>query len=114
MAQKEVEDQVAAFRSAVAPDQYSPTDFLPLDEIDAFLETLGDPINALQAAGLHSPKWYPFGEATTNRNGAFRAHYRFDATRETTIYKIRAVAPHQHGWPWEAGHSKPVLVEVRG
>lgn len=48
MAQKEVEDQVAAFRSAVAPDQYSPTDFLPLDEIDAFLETLGNPVNALQ------------------------------------------------------------------
>jgi hypothetical protein len=48
MTQAELEDQVAAFRSAVAPDQYSPTDFLPLDEIDAFLENLGDPINALQ------------------------------------------------------------------
>ncbi len=68
----------------------------------------------LQAGGLHSGTWYTFGEATTNRNGVFRAHYRFDATDETTIYKIRAVAPHQHGWPWEAGHSKPVLVEVRG
>ncbi|MGN6258871.1 MAG: carboxypeptidase-like regulatory domain-containing protein [Solirubrobacterales bacterium] len=68
----------------------------------------------LQAGGLHSPKWYPFGEATTNRNGVFHAHYRFHDTPETTIYKIRAVAPRQHGWPWEAGHSKPILVEVRG
>lgn len=48
MAQKELEDQVAAFRSTVAPDQYSPTDFLPLDEIDTYLEYLGDPIGALQ------------------------------------------------------------------
>lgn len=48
MAQKELEDQVAAFRSAVAPDQYSPTDFLPLGEIDVYLESLRDPINALQ------------------------------------------------------------------
>jgi len=68
----------------------------------------------LQAGGLHSAKWYPFGEATTNRNGVFHARYRFEETDETTVYKIRAVAPRQHGWPWETGSSKPVLVEVRG
>lgn len=68
----------------------------------------------LQAAGTGSHRWYTFEKATTNSHGVFHAHYRFDATPMTTIYKIRAVAPRQHGWPWEAGHSKPVLVEVRG
>lgn len=71
-------------------------------------------VAVLQAGALHSDKWYTFEEVTTNRNGVFHAHYRFGATPETTIYKIRAEAPHQHDWPWETGYSKPVLVEVRG
>ncbi|HET8955098.1 MAG TPA: carboxypeptidase-like regulatory domain-containing protein [Solirubrobacterales bacterium] len=68
----------------------------------------------LEAAALHSNRWYEFGKATTNRHGVFHARYRFDATTVTTVYKIRAVAPRQHDWPWEGGRAKPVLVEVRG
>lgn len=68
----------------------------------------------LQAGGLHSERWYTFEKATTNSHGVFHAHYRFDETPVTTIYKVRAVAPHQRNWPWETGFSKPVLVEVRG
>jgi hypothetical protein len=68
----------------------------------------------LQAGALHSDKWYTFEKATTNSHGVFRAHYRFEETPVTTIYKLRALAPHQRNWPWETGYSKPVLVEVRG
>lgn len=68
----------------------------------------------LEAAALHSNRWYEFGKATTNRRGVFHARYRFDATTVTTTYKIRAIAPRQRGWPWEGGRAKPVLVEVRG
>ena len=68
----------------------------------------------LEAAALRSNRWYEFGKATTNRHGVFHARYRFDATTVTTVYKIRAVAPRQHGWPWEGGRAKPVHVEVRG
>jgi hypothetical protein len=68
----------------------------------------------VEAAALHSDTWYPFGEGRTNRHGVFHIRYRFDETSVTTIYKIRAVAPRQRGWPWEGGRSKPVLVEVRG
>ncbi|HSS41633.1 MAG TPA: hypothetical protein VLK37_03685 [Solirubrobacterales bacterium] len=74
----------------------------------------GGRVAIVEAAALHSEKWYPFGEGTTNRNGIFHIRYRFDDTSLTTIYKIRASAPRQHAWPWEGGRSKPVLVEVRG
>lgn len=68
----------------------------------------------LQASALHSNHWYTFEKATTNSHRVFHAHYRFDATPVTTVYRIRAVAPRQRGWPWESGYSKPALVEVRG
>jgi hypothetical protein len=68
----------------------------------------------VEAAALHSHKWYPFGEGSTNRHGVFHIRYRFDETPVTTIYKIRARASRQRNWPWEGGLSRPVLVEVRG
>ena len=71
-------------------------------------------VAVLQASALRSNDWYTFERATTGRRGVFHARYRFDATSATTIYRIRAVAPRQRGWPWETGYSKPVLVKVRG
>lgn len=68
----------------------------------------------LQASALHSRRWYTFRRATTNRHGVYRSRYRFGATTRATTYRIRAVVPRQHGYPWEVGHSKPALVEVRG
>lgn len=68
----------------------------------------------LEAAGLHSDVWYEFGKATTNRHGIFHSHYRFDETPVTTTYKIRPFVPQQREWPWEGGHGKPFVVEVRG
>jgi len=74
----------------------------------------GGRVVVLQASALHSSRWYTFRRATTNESGVFRARYRFDATTATTVYRIRAVVPRQRGYPWEVGHSKPALVEVRG
>jgi hypothetical protein len=68
----------------------------------------------LKASALHSKKWYPFGETTTNATGHYHYRYRFSATNRTTIYRMEAVVPRQSGFPWKAGHSKPALVEVRG
>lgn len=67
----------------------------------------------LQASALRSSRWYTFHRATTNRHGVFRSRYRFDATTRTTTYRVRAVVPRQHDYPWEVGHSKSALVTVR-
>ncbi|HEY2333639.1 MAG TPA: hypothetical protein VGH58_01355 [Solirubrobacterales bacterium] len=67
----------------------------------------------LQASALGSPHWYTFHRATANRHGVFHSRYRFDATTRTTTYRIRVVIPRQGGYPWENGHSKPAVVEVR-
>jgi hypothetical protein len=74
----------------------------------------GGRVLVLQASALHSRHWYTFLRVTTNRQGVYHAHYRFDATTQATTYRIRASAPRQHGYPWEGGFSRPVLVEVRG
>ncbi len=67
----------------------------------------------LQASALHSSRWFTFHRATANHRGVFHSRYRFDATTQTTTYRIRAVIPRQGGYPWEVGHSRPALVEVR-
>lgn len=67
----------------------------------------------LQASALNSSRWFTFHRATANDRGVFHSSYRFDATRSTTTYRIRAVVPRQGGYPWEVGHSKPALVQVR-
>jgi hypothetical protein len=67
----------------------------------------------LKASALHSKKWFPFGETTTNADGTFHSHYRFDGTTRTTVYRMEADVPHQDHFPWKAGHSKPARVEVR-
>ncbi|MGH2936873.1 MAG: hypothetical protein ACRDPE_01985 [Solirubrobacterales bacterium] len=68
----------------------------------------------MKASALHSKKWYPFGETTTDDNGVYRYKYRFDATTRTTIYRMEAAVPRQDHFPWKAGHSRPALVEVKG
>lgn len=74
----------------------------------------GGRVVVLQASALHSTRWFTFHRATTNREGVFHSRYRFDATTRTTTYRIRAVVPRQHGYPWEVGHSTPALVLVKG
>jgi hypothetical protein len=74
----------------------------------------GGRVVVLQASALHSARWFTFHHATTNPDGIFHSRYRFDATTRTTTYRIRAVVPRQHGYPWEVGHSAPARVVVRG
>jgi hypothetical protein len=74
----------------------------------------GGRVVVLQASAPHSGRWYTFHRATADPQGVFHSRYRFDATTQTTTYRIRALIPRQAGYPWEAGHSKPALVQVRG
>jgi hypothetical protein len=67
-----------------------------------------------RASALHSRRWYPFGETTTNAGGRYHFRYRFDGTTRTTIYRMEAKVPRQSDFPWRAGHSKPARVEVKG
>lgn len=73
----------------------------------------GGRVLVLQASALRSKRWYTFLRTTTNRRGVYRARYRFDATTRTIVYRIRALAPRQRGYAWEAGHSRPALVKVK-
>lgn len=74
----------------------------------------GGRVVVLQASSLHSTRWFTFHRATTNQDGVFHSRYRFDATTRPVTYRIRAAVPRQDGYPWEEGHSRPALVEVRG
>lgn len=67
----------------------------------------------VKASALHSKKWYPFGETTTNGKGEYHLRYRFTDTTRKTIYRMEAFVPRQDHYPFEEGHSKPALVEVR-
>lgn len=67
----------------------------------------------LQAGALHSKKWYPFGETTTNAEGRYHYEYRFVNTTTKTTYGIRASVPRQDDYFYRGGHSKTALVEVR-
>jgi len=67
---------------------------------------------AIEAGAPHSHRWYPAGEATTNRHGRFHFNYRFDGTSATTVYGFRAKTSHQGGYSWAPGHSKSAYVKV--
>jgi hypothetical protein len=67
----------------------------------------------VKAGSLGSKKMYPFGETTTNGKGEWHIRYTFAKTTRKTIYKMEAFVPTQDDFPWEAGHSKAALVEVR-
>jgi hypothetical protein len=68
----------------------------------------------LQAGSAGSRRWITFSKATTKANGLFRFAHRFNATSQRTRYRFRAVVPTQAGYPWVAGHSKPIEVLVTG
>jgi hypothetical protein len=66
----------------------------------------------LQAGTVGSERWITFRKASTKAHGVFRAGYHFTHTTRKTKYRFRAVVPRQAGYPWEAGHSRPVQVLV--
>lgn len=67
----------------------------------------------VKAGSLGSKKMYPFGETTTNAKGEWHIKYTFAKTTRKTIYRMEAFVPRQDDFPWEAGHSKAALVEVK-
>lgn len=67
----------------------------------------------VKAGSVGSKKMYPFGETTTNAKGEWHIKYTFAKTTRKTIYKMEAFVPRQDDFPWEAGHSKAALVEVK-
>jgi hypothetical protein len=67
---------------------------------------------AISASAPHSPRWYPAGEATTNRHGAYHFSYTFDNTNATTVYRFRSETAKQGGYSWAPGHSKSVFLKV--
>jgi hypothetical protein len=68
----------------------------------------------LQANPPKSKRWITFRRATTDSNGRFQSHYRFNSTTRTTNYRFRAILPIQAGYPWLEGTSGPVKVQVKG
>lgn len=67
----------------------------------------------VKAGSVGSKKMYPFGETTTNAKGEWHFKYKFAKTTRKTIYRMEAFVPKQDDFPWESGHSKAALVEVR-
>jgi hypothetical protein len=67
----------------------------------------------VKAGSLGAKKMYPFGETTTNAKGGWHIKYTFAKTTRKTIYRMEAFVPRQDDFPWEAGHSKAALVEVK-
>ena len=68
----------------------------------------------LQAGTVGSKRWITFRKATSGEKGGFRAAYRFHSTTQRTRYRFRVIVPRQAGYPWVAGHSRPVRVLVGG
>jgi hypothetical protein len=67
----------------------------------------------LQANVPGSHRWITFRKATTGERGFYKARYHFTSTTRHITYRFRAVVPHQAGYPWLQGISKPVSVSVR-
>jgi hypothetical protein len=59
-------------------------------------------------------KWQTFGTTRTNRKGRYRFKYRFTRTTGVQRYNLRARVPAQATYPYSAGASKPVTVNVSG
>jgi hypothetical protein len=58
--------------------------------------------------------WITFRQMTTDSEGRFESSYRFNRTFYDYTYTFRALVPRQAGYPWLAGASPLVPVEVKG
>jgi hypothetical protein len=59
-------------------------------------------------------RWSEFRTVQTDRRGRFRYAYRFsDDDSRGAVFRFRAYAPAQAGWPFEPGGSRPVTVRGR-
>jgi hypothetical protein len=67
---------------------------------------------ALQA--LVRGEWRTFGTTRTLSSGKWRYEYRFDGTRGTQSYRLRALIPSESDYPYALGYSHGITVRVRG
>lgn len=61
-----------------------------------------------------SGRWQTFRTTRTDAEGDWRVSYRFRRTCGLTKYKFRARLPAEAAYPFQAGHTRPVKVHVRG
>jgi hypothetical protein len=61
-----------------------------------------------------SGRWRPALVVRTGARGRFKAHYRFRYITGAARIRLRATALPEAGWPYAAGSSPPVTVEVHG
>ncbi|HVV91182.1 MAG TPA: carboxypeptidase-like regulatory domain-containing protein [Solirubrobacterales bacterium] len=71
-----------------------------------------DRVVVLQAGVPGSHRWITFRKATTGPRGSFKASYHFTSTTRKITYRFRAFVPHQSGYPWAQGASRPAKVTV--
>jgi hypothetical protein len=59
-------------------------------------------------------RWRPVILTRTDREGRFRASYRFRYLTGRARIRLRATAPAEADWPYAPGSSRPVTLEVSG
>lgn len=59
-------------------------------------------------------KWRTFVTTRAGRRGTWKYNYRFDGTRGSQRYRFRAKLPPEQGYPFAAGLSRVVGVQVHG
>jgi hypothetical protein len=69
---------------------------------------------AIQYLERASGEWRPALVDRTDSDGRFDIRYRFRYITGTARIRLRATALPEAGWPYAAGSSSPVTVEVRG
>jgi hypothetical protein len=63
---------------------------------------------------LLSGHWQTFRTTRSDARGRWSSRYRFRRTRGVLRYRFRVRLPKEAGYPFEAGVSRPLVVEVRG
>lgn len=63
---------------------------------------------------LNRGRWRTFATTRATRRGAWKFDYRFDGTRGLQRYRFRAKIPRETGYPFAAGRSRVIVVQVRG
>jgi hypothetical protein len=58
--------------------------------------------------------WQTFRTTRTDPQGRWSSRYRFRRTRGVQRYQFRIRLPKEGGYPFEAGNSRTIVVEVRG
>ena len=83
-----------------------------------FAGTIGRPVIAglkiLDLQAFYRHKWRTFATPRTNKKGAWRYTYRFEATSGLVTYKFRVRIRREASYPYKLGYSKVVKVTVNG